>query len=186
MKNKGTLLHPQLTILMLSCIAAGAVVAADTTSSPGTDATVGAASEREAGRYLVVIGGCNDCHTAGWPESGGKVPEDDWLTGVPVGFRGPWGTTYPSNLRLLVDEIEEDAWVAMFRTRNALPPMPWMNLNQMSEPDARAMYRFIRSLGKAGARMPTAVAPGVEPETPYIDFTPQHMERLQAPPTGVP
>ncbi|MEJ2396973.1 MAG: cytochrome C, partial [Gammaproteobacteria bacterium] len=29
----------------------------------------------ERGRYLVRIGGCNDCHTAGYAESGGKTPE---------------------------------------------------------------------------------------------------------------
>jgi len=27
------------------------------------------------GRYLVMIGGCNDCHTAGYAPSGGKVAE---------------------------------------------------------------------------------------------------------------
>ena len=31
------------------------------------------------GRYLVTIGGCNDCHTDGYLQNGGNVPEDDWL-----------------------------------------------------------------------------------------------------------
>ena len=66
-----------------------------------------------AGRYLVIIGGCNDCHTAGYMAQEGNVPESDWLTGSPVGWRGPWGTTYPSNLRLLVQSMSEDAWVEM-------------------------------------------------------------------------
>ena len=52
------------------------------------------------GRYLVEIAGCNDCHTAGYAPSGGKVPEAQWLTGDALGFAGPWGTTYPGNLRL--------------------------------------------------------------------------------------
>jgi mono/diheme cytochrome c family protein len=52
------------------------------------------------GRYIALIGGCNDCHTAGFPQKGGEVPEAEWLLGNPVGFRGPWGTTYPTNLRL--------------------------------------------------------------------------------------
>jgi mono/diheme cytochrome c family protein len=43
----------------------------------------------ERGRYLVSISGCNDCHTGGYAETGGKTPEADWLTGVPVGFSGP-------------------------------------------------------------------------------------------------
>ena len=33
------------------------------------------------GRYLVEIGGCNDCHTPGYAMSGGKVPEKQWLVG---------------------------------------------------------------------------------------------------------
>ena len=44
------------------------------------------------GRYLSLVGGCNDCHTSGFAPSGGKVPEDKWLLGEGVlGFRGPWG-----------------------------------------------------------------------------------------------
>ena len=59
----------------------------------------------ERGRYLVKIGGCNDCHTPGYAQSGGKVPEAQWLSGVPLGFNGPWGTSYASNLRLSAQSI---------------------------------------------------------------------------------
>jgi len=133
-----------------------------------------------AGRYLVVIAGCNDCHTAGWMDSGGKVVDSDWLLGTPVGFRGPWGTTYPSNLRLTAASIDEDAWVTMLKHRNARPPMPWFNTAQMTDADARNIYRFLRSLGPAGERAPLPVDPGVEPATPYILFEPLHLERLQS------
>lgn len=143
----------------------------------GTAPIVTAATPVDAGRYLVTVGGCNDCHTPNWEQTAGNVPESEWLTGVPIGFRGPWGTTYPSNLRLLAGEMSEDAWVAMLKTRTDRPPMPWMNLNRMHEADARAVYRFIRSLGSSGTRMPAAVGPGVEPVTPYFDFEPRHMER---------
>jgi mono/diheme cytochrome c family protein len=51
------------------------------------------------GRYIVKIAGCNDCHTPGYFQTGGKVPEKEWLVGDKLGWRGPWGTTYPSNLR---------------------------------------------------------------------------------------
>jgi mono/diheme cytochrome c family protein len=54
----------------------------------------------ERGRYLIKIGGCNDCHTAGYAPAGGKVPESQWLTGDALCWRGPWGTTYATNLRL--------------------------------------------------------------------------------------
>ena len=40
----------------------------------------------ERGRYLVVVSGCNDCHTPGYMQNGGpKLPEKAWLTGAPVG-----------------------------------------------------------------------------------------------------
>ena len=41
------------------------------------------------GRYLVEIAGCNDCHTAGYAPSGGKVPEAQWLLGDALGWSGP-------------------------------------------------------------------------------------------------
>lgn len=133
---------------------------------------VAAASPEAAGRYLVIVGGCNDCHTPGWGETNGNVPEGEWLTGAPVGFRGPWGTSYPSNLRLSVQAMGEEAWVARLRAGQGLPPMPWMNVARMSDTDLRAMYRFIRTLGPGGDFAPAAVAPGVEPATPYIVFEP--------------
>jgi hypothetical protein len=51
--------------------------------------------------------------------------------------------------------------------------MPWFALRDMSDADLRAVYRFIRSLGAAGERMPQAVAPGGVVRTPYIPFMPQ-------------
>lgn len=132
----------------------------------------GTASVEEAGRYLVTIGGCHDCHTPGFPEVGWEVPESEWLTGLPVGWRGPWGTTYGRNLRLTVQRLSEDQWVEMLRTRTALPPMPWASINRMSEPDLRAIYRFIASLGPGGEAMPPSVPPGEEPSTPFIVLAP--------------
>ena len=126
----------------------------------------------EQGRYLAITGGCNDCHTNGYLQTEGNVPETEWLLGSPVGWRGPWGTTYPPNLRLTVQDLTEDEWVTMLRTRTALPPMPWMNANQLAEADARALYTYIRSLGAAGGRMPTALPPEQEPTTPYLSLFP--------------
>ena len=66
--------------------------ATGTAQAPKRDADVA------RGRYLVKITGCNDCHTGEYPEKAGAIPEREWLTDVPVGFQGPWGTTYPTNL----------------------------------------------------------------------------------------
>ena len=126
----------------------------------------------ERGQYLVQIGGCNDCHTPGYGETAGKVPVEQWLTGSPLGFKGPWGTSYASNLRLTVQGVSEDQWVAFARAPRR-PPMPWFNLRDMSDDDLRAIYSFIRDLGPKGERAPLAAGPGVIVNTPVIVFEPR-------------
>lgn len=140
---------------------------------------VTAASQIEAGRYLVTIGGCNDCHTYNYPETGGQVAESDWLVGG-IPFHGPWGTSYPSNLRLFVNQTSEDAWVQMLKTRNGLPPMPWTNLHKASETDLRAIHAFIKSLGPKGEALSGPLPPGQTPKGPYYYFVPL----TGAPPKG--
>ncbi len=134
-----------------------------------------AASQVEAGRYLAIVGGCNDCHTEGYLQANGKIPEEDWLTGSSLGWQGPWGTTYPNNLRLSVRDYTVDDWVMILHEREDLPPMPWMNVNKMSERDARAIYEYIKSLDVKGDYAPEALRPGEEPKTPYISLAPQNL-----------
>ena len=128
----------------------------------------------ERGRYLVTVSGCNDCHTAHYMEKGGQVPEAEWLAGGPVGFQGPWGTTYPANLRLVMQSLSEEAWLKKAHSPMR-PPMPWFNLAQMTDDDLRAMYRYVRSLGATGAPAPAYVAPGEKVSTPYFVFVPQNL-----------
>lgn len=137
-------------------------------------AGAGGLSENEnlvaRGRYLIKIAGCNDCHTPGYLLANGNVPEERWLTGYDFGWRGPWGTTYGTNLRLFMRELSEDEWVATAKTLARRPPMPWFNLNAMAEEDLRAIYRFTRSLGDPGNPAPDYVPPDEEPKTPYALF----------------
>jgi mono/diheme cytochrome c family protein len=122
------------------------------------------------GRYLVQIGGCNDCHTPGYPEKGGKVPEAQWLTGDALGWHGPWGTTYPTNLRLYMQDLTEDQWVKKAKALQARPPMPWFNVRAMTTNDLRALYRYIRHLGPAGKPAPAYLPPDKTPPQPYVAF----------------
>jgi mono/diheme cytochrome c family protein len=124
----------------------------------------------ERGRYLVKIGGCNDCHTIGYAETGGAVPEKEWLTGSPLGWRGPWGTTYPANLRLSLEKLTEAKWIENGHTMQYRPPMPWFALRDMSTEDLRAIYRFVRHLGPAGSPAPAFVPPGQTPKGPFVQF----------------
>jgi mono/diheme cytochrome c family protein len=129
------------------------------------------------GRYLVQIAGCNDCHTPGYMESAGGVDEALWLTGNPVGWTGPWGTTYPPNLRLVADRLTEARWLSYAR-REWRPPMPWFALREMTDGDLAAIYRYLRHAGPAGERAPSALPPGETPPEPVF--------RAPAPPPAPP
>jgi hypothetical protein len=124
----------------------------------------------ERGRYVSMMAGCNDCHTPGYLLSEGKVPESLWLTGDKFGWRGPWGTTYPANLRVLINAMTEEEWLTTARNLKTRPPMPWFDLNQMQDEDLRVLYHFVRYLGSAGEAAPAYVPPGQEPKTPYALF----------------
>ena len=122
------------------------------------------------GRYIVITSGCNTCHTALYPIHGGKVPEAEWLTGDKVGWRGPWGTTYATNLRLYMQDVSEDEWVKRGRNLSTRPPMPWFAIQAMTDEDLRALYRYVRSLGAAGEPAPGYLPPLFTPRGPYVQF----------------
>lgn len=126
------------------------------------------------GRYLIATSGCNDCHTPGYPQADGKIEDGKWLVGTPVGFQGPWGTTYPANLRLMMQNLSEQQWLHKARSPMR-PPMPWFNLRDMTDADLRAIYHFVRKLGPAGEMAPTFAAPGIAVTTPYIEFVPKNL-----------
>jgi mono/diheme cytochrome c family protein len=148
-------------LLALALLLAGA--GSHAADAPHADAV-------QRGRYLVMIGGCNDCHTAGFAPSGGKVPESQWLTGDRLGFSGPWGTTYPPNLRLRLAGMDAATWKAYARQLTTRPPMPYWALNAMSEDDLGALYAYVRSLGPAGEAAPAALAPGLAANGPVVRF----------------
>lgn len=155
--------------------ASAAAALAITVAAPGHVAAADQAHDPAAiarGKYLVTVSGCNDCHTPGGMEKGPAVPEREWLTGLAIGYQGPWGTTYPTNLRLVINGMTEAQWLEHAR-RPRLPPMPWFNLKEMTDADLKAVYAFVRSLGPAGQPMPAYVAPGGKVTTPYFVFVPQ-------------
>jgi mono/diheme cytochrome c family protein len=158
-------------ILALAIMSAPAH-AADTRSTNPESAPRKASSEQVArGRYMLVVGSCNDCHTAEFAPREGNVPEKDWLLGSgPLGFRGPWGTTYAPNLRLTLSKLSEDQWVKYARALKTRPPMPWFNLNQWTEPDLRAFYQYVKQLGPVGGPALDYLPPSKQPPMPYIQW----------------
>jgi mono/diheme cytochrome c family protein len=125
------------------------------------------------GRYLVMMSGCNDCHTRGYMQLEAKVPEPDWLTGESVGWHGPWGTTYPINLRLFMQYLSEDAWIKFSRAARSRPAMPWWVLHDMKEQDLRAILLFVKNLGPKGVNAPMYLPANQKPKPPYFQFVPQ-------------
>lgn len=126
----------------------------------------------ERGADVALIAGCHDCHTLGYVETDGQVDPKAALRGSPIGFLGPWGTTYPANLRITAAGADEDQWVALLQELETRPPMPWFNLHHFAEDDLRSLHRYILSLGEPGDPAPDARPPGTTPEGPYIDFLP--------------
>jgi mono/diheme cytochrome c family protein len=155
--------------LLLAALGAAVVLAASAASRPPSPAAATKAAIAR-GRYLVVYGNCNDCHTPGWRESDGAVPDARWLIGTPVGFRGSWGTSYPTNVRLDFAAMSVDRWLMAVRTRAGHPPMDWADLRALSVTDQRAIYTFVRSLGPAGVPAPDALPPWRDPAPPFIDM----------------
>jgi mono/diheme cytochrome c family protein len=147
-----------------------AVAAAPWIAQAADKAKPADAAQLARGHYLVRIGGCNDCHTPGYAASGGKVPEAQWLTGDSLGWRGPWGTTYPSNLRMYMQNLSAAQWLKAAKALQTRPPMPWFSVRQMSDDDLRAIYAFIRKLGPAGQAAPAYLPPDKEPPPPFVLF----------------
>ena len=129
------------------------------------------------GEYLIGYGGCNDCHTPGWSEHGGQASKAQLLIGGGIGFQGPWGTTYPTNLRLLVQQLTAQQWIAHLRSLKSRPAMPWWIFRYLSDQDLTDMYAYIHALGPAGQPAHAYVPPGQPAPMPYL--------RLVAPPPPV-
>ena len=125
----------------------------------------------ERGRYMVKTGHCNNCHTAGFIASEGTMPESGWLMGSGAqGWRGPWGTTYASNIRINVNALAQDDWVNYVKAMKSRPPMPWWSTAATTREDLAAMYRFIKQLGPAGEPARAFIPPGQDAPPPVIQY----------------
>jgi hypothetical protein len=161
--NKGTRLPHIIALfaLLLSLTVAPSLRTGASAAPRSRDPSV------QRGRYLVAFG-CNDCHTPGWRETDGAIPVRDWMTGSKIGYRGPWGTYYAANVRLEFQEMTEEQWLFMVRTRGGHWPMVWHDLRALTADDQRSIYRFIKSLGPRGVQVPADLPPWKEPRTKYM------------------
>jgi mono/diheme cytochrome c family protein len=158
-------LAAMLAVVIAPCITHSAEPKA---GKPAAKSKVVSVKTLARGKYMVQTGHCNNCHTNGYSSKQGNVPENDWLLGsAPLGYRGPWGTTYATNLRLTVPRFTQEQWVKYAKTMKARPPMPWWPLRDTTDADLAAMYQYIKHLGPAGQPAPDFVPPDQEPKRPY-------------------
>jgi mono/diheme cytochrome c family protein len=129
----------------------------------------------EEGLRIAIVGGCHDCHTDGFAASEGKIDPEKALRGNPIGFQGPWGTTYPPNLRITLSKMDEDEFVSYSRDLKTRPPMPWFGVRALTDNELRSFFRYVKSLGEPGEPAPDYVKPGDAPKSPYIVFVPPQM-----------
>lgn len=155
-----------LTLAAVLVGVAGIAQAADPAIARSADS-----AQIERGRYMVKTGHCNNCHTAGFTNGEGQLPEEKWLLGSgALGWRGPWGTTYASNLRISVNAMSEAQWVDYVKGMKTRPPMPFWSTAATTPEDLAAMYKFIKQLGPAGEPARQYVPPDQEPKPPFIQY----------------
>jgi mono/diheme cytochrome c family protein len=174
---------------MLLCIGGLVFVAscASNTPQPMTQA-----QKVERGMYLVSVASCNDCHTPGGMY--GAPDTTRLLSGSEVGWRGPWGVSYPRNLtpdqETGIGSWSEDDIVNTIRTGHRpdgsalLPPMPWPNFVHMTDDDAHAIAAYLKSLPPVSHKVPDVVPPDGSAQGPEIAIPPPSAwDAPQAPPT---
>ena len=121
----------------------------------------------ERGKYMIVTGHCNNCHTDGYSANSGNISESKWLLGNSVGWRSKIGTTFAPNLRQYVQAMPLEGWLAVAKNSRARAPMPWWSLRETSVEDLTAMYAYIGSLGPVGLSAPSFLPPDQTPPPPY-------------------
>ena len=151
------------TFTMLGALAVASAATVDNKTLLSADN----AALLERGKYMVVTGHCNNCHTEGYGVNAGKIPEAKWLLGNSVGWRGKAGTSYAPNLRLYIQSMPLASWLVVARNSRARAPMPWWSLSDTSDEDLTAMYAYIGSLGPVGLPAPLFLPPDQTPRPPY-------------------
>ncbi|WP_211099369.1 cytochrome c [Skermanella aerolata] len=139
-----------------------------------------AADQIERGRYLVNLGGCNDCHTPGYFL--GKPDPSRRLAGSDVGFEIPGtGIFVGSNLTPdrdtgLGNWTREDIMTAVQTGvrpdgRILAPIMPWRAFAELTKSDAGAIADYLISLPPISQKVPGPFGPDEKPNLLVMKVT---------------
>ena len=173
-------------LLALSVIVApllGLAIASCSKPAEQSTTTAEAAYDTLAhGRYMTTVMACGDCHTPGtlW----GSPDTTRLLSGSETGWQGAWGVSYARNITpdslTGIGTWTEEQIVNAIRTGQRpngdhllLPPMPWPDLAHLSDKDAYAIAKYLKSIPAVAHQVPNIVPPGQKPKTPVIAFPPK-------------
>ena len=104
---------------------------------------------------------------------GPAIPPGPWMAtaaATMTAWSGPWGTSFTMNLTPDKDtglgDWTEEQFIATMRTgkdrgkgRALLPPMPWFNLNKLSDEDLKSVFAYLQSLKPVRNRIPAPLDP---------------------------
>jgi mono/diheme cytochrome c family protein len=138
------------------------------------------ADQIERGRYLVNLGGCNDCHTPGYFL--GKPDPSRRLAGSDVGIEIPdTGIFFGSNLTPdrdtgLGNWTREDIITAVQTGvrpdgRMLAPIMPWRAFAELTRSDVGAIADYLISLPPISQKVPGPFGPDERPNFPVMKIT---------------
>ena len=138
-------------------------------------------AQLKRGKYLVTLGGCNDCHTPGY--FFGKPDMTRFLGGSEVGFEIPGrGVFHGPNLTPdrdtgLGNWSTEQIVTAITKGqrpdgRELAPIMPWHAFASLTPDDSRAIAAFLKSLTPVKNKVPGPFGPSEKPTSFVMKIVP--------------
>ena len=166
--------HIVLNLALAAVITVGEVLL-------GSPDAVAQNAQTERGKYLVTLGGCNDCHTPGY--FFGKPDATRILGGSEVGFEIPGlGVFHGPNLtpdgdtglgKWSTDEIVRAITTGQRPDGRVLAPiMPWHALAKLTPQDSRAIAAFLKSLPAVRNKVPGPFGPNEKPTSFVMKIVP--------------
>jgi mono/diheme cytochrome c family protein len=143
------------------------------------------------GKYLVTVGGCNDCHTPG--ALLGKPDFSRTLGGSEVGFAIPGlgvfaGPNLTPDKETGLGDWTDDQVIAAITAgttpegRRLAPIMPYEALSHLTSDDAHAIVAYLRSLPPVNNKVPGPFGPKEAPTTLVFVIVPGAVYAKMPPP----
>ena len=178
--------------LMLAAVAGTALLAASLSGASAADKR-----QIARGKYLVIVGGCSDCHTPG--SFLGHPDMARFLGGSDVGFSIPGMGVFVGRNLTPDPETGLGKWttqqiVTAFTTgrrpdgRILAPIMPYEALGHLTKSDALAIAAYLKSLPPVKHAVPGPFGPNETPTTFVMTVVPgpvyANMPKPPGPPPG--